>query len=156
MPDKSPHAPVKRPRWTRRGSSPAIPSACYHPPAIPQPCKCAAAAIIGKQVLPHPLVITLPHYHTPYKRATVLSHTLVYHTPFMGPATCTFSPGLQFDPPGDAFLQLQNDITGVCYLVSYAVTHSPELGGFPYYIVACFVGRTSNKTTGECTGRVNQ
>ena len=51
---------------------------CYRPPAIPHPCKCAAAAII----------CTSKCYHTPF-----LSHTLIsaspasvrwcYHTPWL-------------------------------------------------------------------------
>ena len=46
--------------WTRRGSGPEISSACYHPLAIPQPCKYATAAILGKHMLSPLLVITPP------------------------------------------------------------------------------------------------
>ena len=62
--------------------------------------------------IPHPLCVrpnsTLryrrcyhtPFYHTPPPRtpscgcAEVISHPVVYHTPFVAPASCTLSPGL--------------------------------------------------------------
>lgn len=52
----------------------------------------AAAAFLCNKGSSHPLLITPPHHHTLCK-CQCFHPPLIYHTPFMGPATYTLSPG---------------------------------------------------------------
>ena len=89
----------------------------YH---IPQVVRFVAGSAITPLFI-IPLVTTPP---TPSCGcAEVLSHPVVYHTPFMAPASGTFSPGLhkiQYPPqvttPGDKYFKTENLITGVWLL----------------------------------------
>ena len=115
---------------------------------------CAISAIVVKQVLSHALVVTPSHYLTPCKRAAVLSHPMVYQTPFVAPATCTFSSGLHkiAHPPQMTtpryihfFLTPKCFHRGALSFVVYGNSFA-SIGWVSVLYCALFIGRTSNKT----------